>query len=93
MAFTYVPRNDIVLIERVQAGKVRGLHMPDQSEEGVFTYVKAIGPKVEGLQVGDRVLGIGTPGQDLVRVPGEANLFLLREGNVLCVVQGKPDGR
>jgi len=82
----YRPRNDIVVIKVVDKGKVRGIAMPDVAQEGKERIILAVGPKVEDLKVGDKVLVIGTPGQDLVRIPGELNLFLTKEVNVLVVV-------
>lgn len=86
MSKVYAPRNNLVLIEQESRGKVRGLHMPDRAEEGKRLVVRAVGPEVKGLEPGDEVLAVGTPGQDLVRIPGEANLYLTREANVLAVV-------
>ena len=82
----YRPRNNLVLIRRERI-KVVGLHMPDEAQEGNRLIVEAIGPQVENLYVGDVVLAIGTPGQDLVRIPTESNLFLTKEANVLAVVE------
>lgn len=81
----YTPRNDFVLM-RVEERTVGKLHMPDKAQEGKATFVVACGPDVTGLEPGDRVLAIGTPGEDLVRLPGESRLFVTRQANVICVV-------
>lgn len=91
MRKVYTPRNNLVLIEQEARGKVRGLHMPDRSEEGKRLIIRAVGPEVKGLEVGDEVLAVGTPNQDLVRIPGESNLYLTREANVLCVIAVKEE--
>lgn len=83
----YLPRNDLVLIRSESRGKVRGLHMPDAAEEGKRLVVEAAGPDVEDLNVGDEVLAVGTPGQDLVRIPGEGSLYLTKQANVLAVME------
>lgn len=83
----YSPRNDIVLIRSESRGKVRGLHMPDATEEGKRLVVEAIGQEVKNLNVGDVILAVGTPGQDLVRIPGEGNLYLTKQANVLAIVE------
>lgn len=88
---TYRPRNNLVLIRRMARGKVRGLVMPDAAAEGQKMVVEAVGPKVEDLDVGDEVLAIGIPGEDLVRIPGHTDLYLVREGNVLVVVTGSKE--
>ena len=74
--FKYQPRNDLVLIRRTPRGKVRGLHMPDSAREGFKLIVEAKGPKVEDLTVGSEV-----------RIPGQTDLYLTREANVLAVVE------
>ena len=83
----YRPRNDIVLIHRIDKGQVRGVAMPDMAAEGKELQVEACGPDVEDLQPGDVVLAIGTPGQDLIRLPGEHALFATKQQNVLMVIE------
>ena len=87
----YKPRNDFVLFRVVPRKLVRGLAMPDRASEGKDIVIEAVGPKVEGLKVGDRVQAIGTNGQDLVSVPGESGLFLTREANVVLILEGDPE--
>jgi hypothetical protein len=84
----YRPRNDMILIRRVDRGSVRGIVMPNIAQEGKVLIVEEVGPDVkDGLKTGDVVLAIGTPGQDLVRIPESSDLFLTRQGNVLVVVE------
>lgn len=85
----YIPRGDLVLIKQENPGKVRGLHMPDVAAEGKRLVIVALGPEVkEGtLKVGDVVYAVGTPGEDLVRIPGESSLFLTKQANIFCTVE------
>ena len=87
----YKPRNDFVLYRIVDRGSVRGLAMPQRIQQGKDIIIIAIGPKVEGLKVGDCVLAIGTKGQDLVEVPNESKLYLTREQNVVVVIEGEEE--
>ncbi len=91
MGKRYRPRNDLVVVRTFSAGPVKGIHMPDQAEEGRRIQVVEIGPQVEDLEVGDLVLAVGTPGEDLVRIPGESSLYLTKQANVLCVVEKRED--
>ena len=83
---TYRPRNDFVVLRRMEIGKIKGFWMPGMSRMGKKLIVQAIGPKVEDLKVGDVVEAIGEPGQDIVTLPNETDLFITKEANVLCVV-------
>lgn len=79
MTVQYRPRNDNVIIRKVKRGKVRGLHMPDQSAEGVDFFVVAAGPKVEDLEAGDRVMIMGRGTETYYPVPGEPDLIVIQE--------------
>mgnify|MGYP001558056617 CR=1 FL=1 len=83
----YKPRGDFVLFRLVDKGKLGSIMTPQISEQGKERVVLAIGPKVEGLLVGDRVFVIGTVGQDVVRLPSEVDVFLTREANVVLIVE------
>lgn len=78
-------RNDFVLFRMIDRGHVRGVAMPNIAQQGKERLVVAIGPKVEGLKVGDKVLVIGSVGQDVVQVPSETQLYMTREANVALV--------
>ena len=81
----YRCRGDFVLFRIIDRGIHRGIAMPNIAAQGKDKVVIAIGPKVEDLKVGDKVLVIGQPGQDVVQVPTEPNLFLSREANIVLV--------
>ena len=61
--------------------------MPEVAAEGKELVVVALGPDAKDLEIGDVVLAIGTPGQDLIRLPGESALFATKQANILMVVQ------
>ena len=82
----YKPRNDFVLIEQIKLDTVGGLVMPDHAIEGKEYHVRAMGPKVEGLSLGDKVLMIGTTGQDYAPLPGNSKLMIIKEANVVLII-------
>lgn len=76
----YKPRGDRVLIRRVQVGETdSGIAVPDASIEGFYHVVEAIGPKVEELDVGDKVLLVGTQNVHYAFVPNSRDLIVTRE--------------
>lgn len=80
------PRNDFVLVRIVSIGETEsGIQLPDYSIEGKEFVVDAIGPDVENLNVGDKILAIGTIGQDLVYLPRRKDLFLTKQNNIVVV--------
>lgn len=79
------PRNDFVLIRISERERLGGVHVPGISQEAKLYHVEGLGPKVEGLRVGDRVLMTGTQGVDWSYVPGHPSLLVIREGNVVLV--------
>lgn len=77
------PRNDMVLVRIVAKGKtLSGIAMPDTAMEGNDFIVAAVGPKVEDLKVGERVMVIGRRGHEWDVLPGTTDLFILKEVNV-----------
>jgi co-chaperonin GroES (HSP10) len=92
MNATYRPRNDFVVLEIVKRGKSRGgVVLPEKSRESTTTFVVAVGPKVEDLEVGDQVLAIGTPNQDIISLPREKDVVVTREANCILVVTDEKD--
>ncbi len=82
------PRNDYVVFRRVQRGTtLKGIHMPDKSLEGIDHVVEAIGPKVEDLKVGDKVLILGKLGEDYGELPNQKGLYLTRQNNIAIVME------
>lgn len=84
---TYTPRNDFVVFSMTDNQVLKGLVMPQTSEESKVRHVVAIGPKVKDLNIGDEVLVAGQVGSDVVSLPGEKGLYLTREQNVILIVQ------
>lgn len=76
------PRNDQVLCRMVKVNTVHGLVMPDIAQEGKQYVVEAIGPKVEDLKVGDKILASGTRGVNWDFLPGFSDLFIISEKNI-----------
>lgn len=82
----YIPRNDFVLIRIIQLDESPGgIVLPQISLEGKQYVVEAIGPKVEDLQIGDRVLMIGTAGEDYGYVPNRMDLLVIKQANIVIV--------
>ena len=91
MAIKYRCRNDFVLFKLVDRGTVRGVHVPQVSAQGKERIVMDIGPDVEDLDVGYKVMVIGTVGMDVVQLPNETNLFLTKQANVTLIVEEEED--
>jgi hypothetical protein len=85
--FTYRPRNNMVVCQRVPRGETAsGISVPTESAEGHRWYVVAIGPQVEDLEIGDEVLVGGVPGTHYGQIPTEKHLWMVNEVNCLAVV-------
>ena len=87
MKKVYKPRNDFVLYRVVDRGHVRGISMPEAAAQGKDLIIEAIGPDVVGLSIGDKVLAVGTRGQDVIEMPSEKGLLLTRQSNVVLIVE------
>ena len=84
---TYRPRNDMVLIRMERVEQIGKVLMPEASIQGYRYRIAAIGPKVEGLKVGDVVICTGTVGVDIGALPNDSKLYLTREQNVALVME------
>lgn len=85
------PRNDLVLVKRDKpatksAGGIELVLAADADQEPAYGEVLAVGPKVDVVKAGDRVL-IGHYGGTTVKVDGE-DVVLLKEEELLGVVDG-----
>jgi hypothetical protein len=82
-------RNDMVLVRIVDKGRTEsGIAMPDMAQEGKEYIVESIGPKVEGLDIGDKVLVLGARGSTWEFIPNSRDLFIVRESAIPLVYGG-----
>lgn len=79
------PRNDHVLVRVEKKDPGDGIALPDTSIEGKRFVVVAVGPDVENLEPGDDVMMCGNLNKDYWEVPGEKNLLIIKQENVLLV--------
>lgn len=86
-ATQYIPREDFVLFRMTRQDTVRGLVMPQVSQQGLVRIVVAKGPNVKDLDTGDEVLVCGQVGSDVIALPNEPDLYLTRQANVLVIVR------
>lgn len=88
MKVIYKPRNDFVLIRIIDKGETdSGIAVPDLAIEGKEFVVEAVGPKVEGLVEGDKVLMIGQPGVSFFPLPKRKDLLVLQQEFVVLVLE------
>ena len=88
---TYRTRNDWVLVRIIEVGQVRGIKMPQSSINGKEFHVEGIGPKVEGLKVGDKVLMTGNINIHYHQVPNVNNLIIVKQESVVLIIEGEED--
>lgn len=91
---TFRPRNDIVILRTIPRGEsVGGVQLPTTSKEGMRHIVVAMGPKVEGLEIGNEVVPGGpTTKAEFYPIPGCLDLCAInQEYCMLVVVPEKPD--
>ncbi len=87
----YRPRADFVLFRVIDLGRSEGgVAIPDISAEGKANFVIAVGPDVKDISPGDRVLIIGTPGQDVISLPREKGMMVTKAANCVLFVEGAP---
>ena len=90
------PRNDYVVIRVRDVGEsAGGVAIPEVSIEGKEFFVEAKGPDVTGLEVGNKVLCIGTKGEDYSYLPNQKALFIIKQSNVILIFgeEAQPGGR
>lgn len=73
----YQAREGYAIIRRNKFDKVRGIAMPDISNDGKQFIIESVGPKVEGLEEGDEVMILGVKGQEYADLPGEPDLLVI----------------
>jgi NADPH:quinone reductase-like Zn-dependent oxidoreductase len=88
---TYRVRKGFVLVRIIEVGKVRGIRMPQSSINGKEFYVEGLGEDVTDLKVGDKVLMTGNINTHYHEVPNTGNLIVIKQENVLLVVEGTED--
>ena len=84
----YRPRGDFVLIRIVELGQtVSGIAMPQTAVQGKEFQVVAIGPQVDDLMEGDKVLMIGKLNTDYFALPNSKELIVIKQEYVVLVVE------
>lgn len=78
-------RNDNVLLRIINIGSVGSVLIPEISAAGKEFRVVAMGPKVEGLKLNDRVLPSGSKGALYYELPFDKNLIIVRECDISIV--------
>ena len=87
----YQCREDFVLIKIIPRNSEGGLIYPDISQDGKDHFVINVGPKVEGLKKGDRVMSIAQQGS-FVFLPGrKMELYVTRATNIALVLDSKKE--
>ncbi len=85
------PCGDKVLCRMVRSDLVRGMIMPDIAQEGKQYIIEAVGPKVEHLKKGDKVLVSGMRGQHWDFLPGYSDLFIISEKDIPLTYEEIPE--
>ena len=89
----YKPRNDYVLVKIVDLGETpSGIATPQTSIHGKEFHVLAVGPKVDGLKVGDKVLMLGKVNVEYFQLPMAKDLIAIKQEHVVLVVDDGKKG-
>lgn len=92
MAEMIRPRLDFVLVRIVERGHTtKGIAVASKSQEGKRYYVDAIGPDVEDIKVGDRILMNGANGTDWGYLPNDPQYIIIRQSNIPLVYEEIPE--
>lgn len=87
MSQKHKPRNDFVLVRKIQLGKTpSGIHVGDETDEGLEFRVVAAGPKVTDLKKDDKVLVIAAR-DSFMFLPNSKDLFVTRQDNILLTYE------
>lgn len=86
----YHPRNNFVIVEVRLKTSIRGVQVPEISAEAQEHVVYAVGPKVENLKKGDRVLMVGKKGESWSPIPRAKNLIITAEENIVLTYEKVP---
>lgn len=83
------PRNDYVLVRvSIREETEGGVALPQVSIQGKKFTVEAIGPKVEGLSVGDEVMMVGHHGANYYELPNSKDMIVIKQE---CIVLAMRD--
>jgi len=84
---TFIPRNDTVIVRRVEIGWSGGLVRPAtaSTKYELYSVVVAVGPKVEDLEPGARVVGIFA---GAVPIHTTLPIYAMSEDVVIAKVEG-----
>ncbi len=87
--YAYECRNSQVVLRIVRVRQLGKIAISESSLESIRFQVHAVGPKVEGLKVGDWVMAAGQVKVDYDFVIGEKNLVVMDEKIVALKVLSK----
>ena len=81
-----LPRNDycVVRVKKRDVGP-DGVELPDSSLEGKDFVIEAVGVDVDNLKKGDKVLMVGSKGEDWAFIPRSNELLVIKEANIVGV--------
>ena len=83
------PRNDFVLIRIDKVVKAEDeLAFSDHAIQGKEFVVEAMGPLVEGLEIGDKVMMLGNLGATFFELPNDRNRIAIKQEHVVLVLEG-----
>jgi len=87
---TFKCRNDFVLIRVVDVGMSEGgVAIPQISIQGKEFHVEAVGPDVNELEVGDKVMMIGKQWNEYYPLPNCKDLLVIKQEFIVLVLEEK----
>lgn len=76
-----------VLVRVVKRKVLRGVDLPDTAVEAQRYFAMSVGPKVEGIHIGDEII-LGGMQVPFLEVPGEQDLIVVLDAHCFLVKSG-----